>query len=147
MAKSANDNKSVQGSWRGYYTYSSTPSKQFGFEAVLLQDASGAVDGNILDHGRLGEARVSGSFGYPSLKFIKMYDNKTKAPVQYSGTMSEDGNILSGHWHISGRSNGSWMMSRLDDHEFDFDVETDEEQLEEEREKVAVLSASSRSKR
>lgn len=147
MTRSSNNNKNVQGSWRGYYTYSSVPSRQFGFEAVLLQGAAGAVEGNILDSGRLGEARVFGSFGYPSLKFTKVYDNKAKAPVHYNGAMSEDGNTLSGTWLITSRSNGSWVMSRLDDHEFDFDVDTDEESLEEEREKVAVLPASGGGKR
>ena len=110
---------SIQGSWRGRYFYK-TRGEAHGFEAVFV-DINGRVEGNILDDGILGEALVSGHFGYPSLSFSKIYlvKNSHRQAVNYRGTMSEDGKMLSGTWYISDglTTTGTWLAVRLDENE------------------------------
>jgi hypothetical protein len=104
-------NHNVQGSWLGQYFYSEDPSNGFAFEAVFL-DIDGHVEGHILDDNFMGEAVVAGTFKYPTLTFTKIYRAAGSLPVQYDGTMSEDGKELRGRWHISGDNSGTWFAQR-----------------------------------
>jgi hypothetical protein len=143
MAKGKNSNQSVQGEWLGNYYYAGQ-GQAFGFQAVFVQSGS-SVEGNILDNGQLGEAKVFGSFAYPNLSFTKTY-HAGRTPVEYRGTLNEEGDCLSGTWSIviptqtGGKvtaSNGTWSAWRnLEDEEEeireretqqDFDVEEQEE--------------------
>ncbi len=105
----------VQGNWRGKYYYAGD-STAHGFEAVFV-DIKGLVEGNILDDDDLGEAVVAGSFGYPELEFSKRYMHAAAEAITYHGTMSEDGKMLSGNWHIGHVSSGTWMAVREDNSE------------------------------
>lgn len=117
---------SIQGSWRGRYYYPGS-SEAHGFEAVFV-DVDGIVEGNILDDGSLGEAAVGGKFSYPLLKFVKVYQKGGQHPVNYQGTMSEDGKTLMGRWKIAGANSGTWTAKRYEDGEdLKFETEDDRE--------------------
>lgn len=130
----------VSGSWLGNYYYA-IDSQPYGFEAVFVEQ-DGKVVGSILDDGKIGEAKVSGSFADPILTFTKIYNNPAHAPVRYEGTISDEGKRLTGTWQIMGEMHGSWMAWRQEEEEIP-DLETedeskDESELELVREKVMV---------
>lgn len=134
MAKSGKH--SVQGSWRGSFFYSHDPGTGYGFEAVFVEH-NGKVDGNILDDGKMGEAKVGGIFVYPDLRFTKIY-LRDSLPVKYQGTMSEDGNLLIGRWVMADKVTGTWRASRSQEGE-DLKVEDwSEEQQEKEESRPLV---------
>lgn len=125
---SSESKHTLQGSWMGNYYYRSI-NQSFAFEAVFVE-GKGLVDGNILDDSQLGEARVSGTFTYPNLTFVKKYDRAGLDPVRYEGTMDEDGKRISGQWRISPTCSGTWVAWRSDDEELDEDQTTDERELD-----------------
>lgn len=105
---------SIQGSWKGSY-YHDGEGAPHGFEAVFVE-CTGKIDGNILDHGELGEAMAIGTFSFPCINFTKVYQRKGTKPVNYRGTMSEDGKTMFGTWCLSyTKYYGTWIASRLDD--------------------------------
>jgi hypothetical protein len=129
------NNRSISGEWLGIYYYSGT-SQPNGFQAVFIE-SSGAVEGNILDDGRLGEAQVTGTYAAPSVRFTKIY--RATDPVKYIGTLSDDGNSISGTWQINAACFGTWSawrnaededddkLQREDDMSFDVEEETEKE--------------------
>ena len=153
MAKGKGNNQSVQGEWLGNYYYAGS-GQAFGFQAVFVQSGA-TVEGNILDNGQLGEAKVVGSFTYPNIAFTKMYHAGRNA-VEYRGTINEEGDCLSGTWTIdmmtqSGKlsTNGTWSAWRnLEDEEEDLrDRETQEDfGVEEEKEVERPLVAPAKSR-
>ena len=84
---------------------------------------------------RMKKASLKGSFSFPSVQFVKLYlkaghdakvdkqPGKTSVtittwgdPVEYEGSMSEDGKTISGRWMIAsknGMSSGTWTASRI----------------------------------
>jgi hypothetical protein len=94
----ADHNHSIAGSWMGQYFYLGQQSGS-AFEVVFVEIGS-RVEGSVLDNCKLGEALVSGTFTYPSLQFIKYTLSVRIDPVEYRGTMNEDGTVLSGNWYI-----------------------------------------------
>jgi hypothetical protein len=125
--KDSGTNQSVQGSWRGHYSYASG-NDSFGFEAVFLE-SKGYVEGNILDDGNLGEATATGSFTCPKLEFVKIYRSAGAAPIRYRGILSDEGKLLSGTWRISPKIYGTWIAKRFDDsQELKFNLEQAQEQ-------------------
>ena len=134
------DNKhSLQGNWLGNYYYKSVNQPQ-AFEAVFVE-CNGMVDGNILDDGRLGEARVTGTFTYPNLTFVKKYDRAGADPVRYEGRMDEDGKRIAGSWRINATCSGTWVVWRSDDEELD---EKTTEKSEELQLETALATSASR---
>ena len=93
---------SIGGGWRGKYFYALDGSAH-GWEAVFVE-SNGIIEGNILDDGYLGEANAGGVFRYPFVRFTKLYRTKGMLPVQYEGTMSEDGKMMTGRWSIKGKT-------------------------------------------
>jgi hypothetical protein len=149
MTKEKN-NRSVTGEWFGNYYYSGA-SQAFGFEAVFVE-AKGSVEGHILDEGQHGEAKVAGSFAYPTLAFTKVY-RRGYEPVKYIGTISEDVNSLTGTWVINQQCSGTWAAWRSsedgdeDIREFDKKQPIErEEQHQEEKERNRPLVAPARAK-
>ncbi len=146
---------SVQGSWRGKYFYASDSTPN-GFEAVFVE-VSGAVEGSILDDGRLGEAFAGGTFVYPQLKFVKRYHAANTDPISYQGVMSEDGKQINGTWVIKTHNPvagtvviyGTWTARRMDEgEELKFQERREQMQEEEEaEEREKVLTETSPSKR
>jgi hypothetical protein len=112
------------------------------FEVVFVEIGSGfekRVEGSVLDNCNLGEAMVSGSFTYPSLQFIKTYISVRIDPVEYRGTMNEDGTMIAGNWYIrprdkdSGSTMGTWIATRGDGgEEFTFDVDQTKDEINDE---------------
>jgi hypothetical protein len=127
-----------------------------GFEAVFIEIGP-HLEGSILDHGQLGEAIVNGTFSYPQLRFTKRYHDRTCEPVEYTGSMNEDGTVISGRWLIKAPASfsagdyggageitsGTWIATRGDSgEEFKFDVLEHEDDLDqaEKKEDVHVLT-------
>ncbi|MEO0541618.1 MAG: hypothetical protein AAFZ80_12245 [Cyanobacteria bacterium P01_A01_bin.105] len=98
----------LTGSWLGTYWQSNEPTR---FEATLAQ-ARGSLSGRILDDGPLGEASLQGEVIGRQLTFIKRYLNNSNYSIRYTGTVSEDGNHISGQWFQNTRNSGSWEAQR-----------------------------------
>jgi hypothetical protein len=112
-------NHSIAGDWLGHYLYDEGVIGSC-FEAIFLE-SGGYIEGSILDGGQLGEAFVSGTFEYPNLRFTKKYRRAGLEPVNYIGSMSEDGQTISGSWWIDARgegahTSGTWTASRTGGH-------------------------------
>ena len=88
----------LSGVWLGTYWQGG---KQTRFEMTLVQSGNKLI-GNILDNGRLGEAELSGEVVGRTIQFSKRYLMVKQTPVNYRGTVSEDGNKMSGKWDFYG---------------------------------------------
>ena len=114
--------KSIDGNWRGHYSYFKLPDHGSGFNATFI-DEGGAIHGTIMDDYGPGEATFSGSFSFPVVNFIKIYRNRTELytyPVRYSGRMSDDGKSMNGTWIINseyGDTKGTWSAYRISEEE------------------------------
>lgn len=98
----------ISGTWLGTYWQNGTPTR---FEATFAQSGN-ALSGSILDDDYLGEAQVSGELIGRSLRFVKRYLTTSPSPIDYSGTLSEDANSMSGLWKIGNSMSGSWEAHR-----------------------------------
>ncbi|NJL85950.1 MAG: hypothetical protein HC886_08180 [Leptolyngbyaceae cyanobacterium SM1_1_3] len=101
----------LSGTWLGTYWQGDAPTR---FEATLVQGGN-SLSGRILDDGPLGEAQVSGEVVGRSVQFSKRYLTRSTAPIQYSGSVSADGNAMQGQWIIQGFDLGPWEAHRSDD--------------------------------
>ncbi|HEY9888425.1 MAG TPA: hypothetical protein V6D02_08500 [Candidatus Obscuribacterales bacterium] len=101
----------ISGCWLGTYWQTEQPTR---FEATLIQGGT-VLDGRILDANYLGEAWVKGELLGNRIFFIKRYLTTSPNPIRYSGTLSEDGNYMHGHWRIGYFDSGSWEAYRTDD--------------------------------
>lgn len=141
---------SIAGEWRGHYDYYGMPDKGCGFNA-FISEHSGRLEGTIVDDYSPGKASLSGSFSYPSILFTKVYSKSGHfselekqgdqtfitfysflEPIEYEGTMTEDGKTMSGKWLINGKQStaaGTWTAYRV--------LEDEEEQRE--TEKVEIV--------
>ncbi len=126
----------INGEWRGYYNYRGAPDLGDGFTA-FLSESEGQLEGKIVDDNGPGAADVSGSFSFPSICFTKTYGNPGPLreveeidgirittllvfsdPVEYEGSMSDDGKTLRGTWTILnnyGSSTGAWTAHRIEE--------------------------------
>lgn len=129
-------NHSIAGEWRGFYDYHHRPDTGSGFNAFFTE-TSGRIEGTIVDDFAPGKATLTGSFVFPSVLFTKIYlktghqevervgDGVSIVrtflrPVEYEGSMSEDGKSMSGKWFISsydGVTAGTWTAHRLREEE------------------------------
>ncbi len=122
------ENGSVTGGWLGTYAYQGRYSWQppVRFEATFTPGEGGGFGGTILDDGDLGLADVVGSQSGRQVRFTKTYrvtnaSGWETAPVEYEGTLSEDGRSLTGTWMIASggggrrdsRIHGVWDAHRL----------------------------------
>jgi len=90
----------ISGTWLGTYWQQGNQTR---FEATFVQNGN-VIYGNILDDGYLGEATIRGEVIGRNISFVKNYlTNKKLASVNYSGTIAEDGNSMSGQWDFLGR--------------------------------------------
>lgn len=106
--------------WYGTYRYSggsfaglkfpaSMPDCNFRAEIVVAEN--GGVSGTIADEmGYDRPAVLEGSFDGVTLRFIKYYAHQIGPtgqpahPIEYIGTLSDDGTMLSGTWIINAKS-------------------------------------------
>lgn len=100
----------ITGTWLGTYWQNGDPTR---FEATFVQGGN-TLSGRILDDSMLGEAQVTGELVGRSIQFTKQYLTSSAQPIRYSGTLSEDGNSMSGKWTIDKRHSGSWEAHRND---------------------------------
>lgn len=98
----------ITGPWLGTYWQSGNPTR---FEATFVQ-ANNSLNGRILDAGNLGGASLDGKVIGRQISFTKTYLNRPKAVIHYTGTLSEDGNYISGQWVISNQTSGPWEAQR-----------------------------------
>ncbi len=106
----------IDGNWRGHYTYAKNPDGGSGFDANFVEEGAG-LSGDIMDDFWPGAATISGTFAFPSLRFTKVYIGQKLAPVNYQGTMNDDGKTISGTWTVvdNGVSvRGNWTAYRTD---------------------------------
>ena len=101
----------LSGMWLGTYWQRETPTR---FEATLIQGGN-ALSGSILDDGYLGEARLSGTTVGRQVQFVKRYLAQSLPPIDYTGTVSEDGDHITGQWSIAGFDAGPWEAHRSED--------------------------------
>lgn len=109
----------VSGSWHGIFNYPrSLPSNSFEAE---LREADGIVtgetreagDGN--DHGEaVLHAYLDGRRSGLGIAFAKRYDllHRAANPVHYEGTLSPDGDEITGRWIIPDSWSGTFLMVR-----------------------------------
>ncbi len=98
----------ISGTWLGTYWQDATPTR---FEATFVQSGN-SLSGSILDDGYLGEAQVSGEVIGRSIRFTKRYLSTSPITIDYSGSISEDANSMSGKWRIGRRYSGNWEAHR-----------------------------------
>jgi len=90
----------ISGTWLGTYWQQGYQTR---FEATFVQNGN-AIYGNILDNGELGEATIQGEVVGRNISFVKSYVSNPKlASVNYKGTITEDGNSMSGQWDFLGK--------------------------------------------
>ena len=100
----------LSGIWLGTYWQQGQPVR---FEMTVVQGGN-KINGNILDDNYLGEASLVGTITGRSISFTKKYVMGSRHSVQYSGTVSEDGNTMKGKWRII-LFRGAWEARRQDD--------------------------------
>lgn len=136
----------IAGGWLGTYHYGAeTRQQSVRFEATFAEslEGRGRFTGTILDDEPPGEADVNGTQTGRAVLFAKVYrpDSAYDAPpIAYEGTLSEDGDRVTGTWSLQSpgtrsrraRLTGTWEARRLwadeSDAESDFDS-NDEHQL------------------
>jgi len=91
----------LTGTWLGTYWQQGKPTR---FEATLVQSGN-TLTGNILDDSYLGEATLDGEVVGRSVSFVKRYTalKRKRTPVNYQGTVSEDGDYMQGTWDFFGK--------------------------------------------
>jgi hypothetical protein len=111
-------NQKIAGKWRGFYHIPLIPEHDSAFTA-FISESGGHIEGAIEDDCQLGEATLLGSFSFPSVQFTKVYLSQGRInevvkrggksvtisavygpPIEYQGTMSDDGKDMSGTWTI-----------------------------------------------
>jgi hypothetical protein len=100
----------ISGTWLGTYWHNEAPTR---FEATFVQGGN-ALSGVILDDGYLGEANLVGEVIGRSIQFTKRYVGKSYPPIRYTGTLSDDENLIYGSWSITSSTQGKWEAHRSD---------------------------------
>ena len=100
----------LTGPWLGSYWQSDGPTR---FEATFVQ-ARNSLSGRIVDDSPLGEAQIQGQVTGRQVSFTKRYFKNSSYIVQYTGTVSEDGNHINGQWRVDARHHGAWEAHRSD---------------------------------
>jgi hypothetical protein len=126
--------RSIAGEWRGHYYSHRIPDVGSGFSAFISEN-SGRIEGTIVDDNAPGKASFRGSFAFPTVLFTKVYVNAGKGerisisettsvklsyanPIEYEGSMSEDGKTIQGTWTITNSlSKGTWTAYRIEEEE------------------------------
>lgn len=115
---------SLSGDWTGVYDYSDAPD----FDPVTfyasLTDVAGVIWGTSLerstapDSDDMLEAALNGSRSGREVRFRKVYTSDMhggELPIDYAGTLSTDGNRITGTWRffVTGtKTTGPFIMNR-----------------------------------
>ncbi|MEM9267132.1 MAG: hypothetical protein AAGA46_16570 [Cyanobacteria bacterium P01_F01_bin.13] len=101
----------LTGPWLGSYWQANAPTR---FEATFAQ-ARNSLSGRIVDDGPLGEANIQGQVTGRQVTFTKIYFNNPNQPIEYTGTVSEDGDHINGSWRLlKSKGSGPWEAHRSD---------------------------------
>ena len=105
----------LSGPWVGAYRYPAGVMADVPFQAVLAQSGS-VVTGTTSEPG-MPDAVLRGYLEGSSLSFIKRYvEQSQNVPdkIVYQGAVSDDGNVISGQWSISGPDgwSGTFFLER-----------------------------------
>jgi hypothetical protein len=109
----------LTGVWLGLYSY---PRKlePVSFTATLIE-TSGAISGSTHETPQQGSAAartvfatLSGQRGKSAVQFIKTYDDGIphSQPINYEGTITDDGAEIEGRWSIPRMWTGRFLMIR-----------------------------------
>ena len=101
----------ISGMWLGTYWQRENPTR---FEVTFAQGGN-TISGRVMDDGYLGEANISGTIAGRRITFVKRYLASSQAPIEYTGTVSEDANYMSGEWRIGRFDRGNWEVHRSED--------------------------------
>jgi hypothetical protein len=108
----------LSGTWLGSYWQNG---EQVRFEFALIHSGN-SISGNILDDSYLGEATISGEVIGRNLQFFKRYVSIQQAPIEYKGTISENGDSMQGNWSFTNKilgvhflGSGPWEARRKGD--------------------------------
>ncbi|MEM7066153.1 MAG: hypothetical protein AAF572_23680 [Cyanobacteria bacterium P01_B01_bin.77] len=101
----------LTGPWLGSYWQTNTPTR---FEATFVQ-ANNSLSGRIMDDSSLGEAQIQGLVTGRQVTFTKKYFKNPSYTIQYTGTVSEDGDHMNGQWRLDAKHNGPWEAHRSND--------------------------------
>jgi hypothetical protein len=108
----------LSGTWLGSYWQNG---EQVRFEFALIHSGN-TISGNILDDCYLGEANITGEVIGRNIQFSKQYVFVRQVPIEYRGTLSEDGDSMRGNWGFAYKalafhpaSSGLWEAHRKGD--------------------------------
>lgn len=101
----------ISGMWLGTYWQRGIPTR---FEVTFVQGGN-SISGRVMDNGTLGEANLSGTIAGRRITFMKRYLVSSQSPIEYTGTLSENANYMSGDWCIGRFDSGSWEAHRSED--------------------------------
>ncbi len=101
----------ISGMWLGTYWQRGNPTR---FEVTFVQGGN-SISGRAMDDSPLGEANLSGSIAGRSITFVKQYLASSQSAIEYTGTVSEDANYMSGQWRIGLFDSGNWEAHRSED--------------------------------
>ena len=107
----------LTGDWTGIYNYPSLlPPNTF---EASIRDAGGIITGVIHQPGEIIEppgihqhAVIEGSRTGSQVRWVKMYDDLTRATPHYEGRIQPGGDEIEGEWHIPGDWSGTFLMVR-----------------------------------
>ena len=109
----------LNGTWLGTYWQQGVPTR---FELSLVQGGN-TISGSILDDSRLGEASLVGEVIGRRISFTKRYLTSSRYTIDYTGTVSEEGNFMEGTWEVKSFDSGPWEAHRTDNN-LSLNVET-----------------------
>jgi hypothetical protein len=126
----------LSGSWHGLFNYPrGMPPTSFEAE---LREVGGTITGETReasdsaeDEAAILHAYVEGHRSGLQVDFIKRYDLMRRAgkPVSYSGTLSPDGDEITGRWNLPGDWSGTFLMVRSSRRAAEVEREVADEEL------------------
>jgi hypothetical protein len=122
----------LTGEWCGIYSYPALyPPNTF---EASIRDLGGAITGVIQQPGEVIEppgirqhAVIEGRREGTRVRWVKIYDDLSRATPHYRGTILPGGDEIEGEWHIPGNWSGTFLMMRRGKAEADETREVSEE--------------------
>jgi hypothetical protein len=122
----------LTGEWTGIYNYPALlPPNTF---EASIRDSGGIISGVIRQPGEIIEppgirqhAVIEGSREGSRVRWIKIYDDLSRATPHYEGTIQAGGDEIEGRWHIPGDWSGTFLMMRRSREEAEEERVVDEE--------------------
>ena len=114
---SGEDEYDLTGEWSGIYNYPARYPPN-AFEASI-RDSGGIITGVIRQPGEFFEAPgtlqhavIEGTREGSLVRWVKIYDDLSRATPHYEGTIQPGGDEIEGRWHIPGDWSGTFLMMR-----------------------------------